>query len=101
MEIHADEFTQTRKLEYNASMSDAEGLTVGGSLLGAINSARYLVVQNQASAFSHRFSFPLYLLIWYGQRWRTLHDSWLLVGLAVLPGVHIGTTPAMLGRCAQ
>ena len=40
MEIHADEFTQTRKLEYNASMSDAEGLTVGGSLLGAISSAR-------------------------------------------------------------
>ena len=64
-------------------MSDAEGLTVGGSLLGAFSSARCLAVQNQASAFSHRCSFTLTLLIWYLAK-----DSWLHVGLNLLLNKH-------------
>ena len=74
--IHADEFTQTRKRKYNASMSDAERLTVGGSLLGPFSSARYLVVQTQASVFSHRCPFVLYFADFvFVQLWPTLHDT--------------------------
>ena len=53
--------------------------------LGAIRSARYLVVQTQASAFSHRFPFVLYFAdLVFGKLWPTLHDSWLHVGLILL-----------------
>ena len=66
-----------------------KGSLLAAHCLGAINSARYLVVQNQASAFSHRFSFTLYFAdLVFGQRWPTLHDSWLHDGLNLLLNKH-------------